>query len=185
MKKLASVLAVGLALSSAAAMASDGSVNISGELTASTCTVSSNTGSNIINLILPKLSTTTLKTLGDVGGTSKFTIMLTNCTVGATVKPYFENSPNVATDGNLKNTYSGTGTAATNVEVRLLNGKGTPIDLNQPFTTQDTGTNGTAGFTITTTNTGANFDYFAQYYALAQTTAGMVQSSITYSIQYN
>ncbi|MFC3625497.1 fimbrial protein [Vogesella amnigena] len=171
MKKLATVLAVGLALSSAAAMASDGKVTINGELKTLTCTINGGVGDIVVTL--PTLSTATV-TGSATGGSTAFTMDLTACS-GSTAKAFFEQGPNNTINGNLKNTVAG---GAANVEIQLKNANDVVLDLNQPAATQD---NVTADI-----STGSGkLTYFAQYKAVGTTTAGLVSSSTTYSLVYN
>lgn len=175
MKKLASVLAVGLALSSAAAMASDGLLTVNGELKDLTCTINGGVGDIVVQL--PTLSTSTI-TGSATGGSTKFTMNLTNCTA-AGVKGYFEQGPNTSTLGNLKNISNDPAGVAANVEVQLKNELGEVIDLNKPATTQE-------NIQAIVSGAGeATLTYYAQYKAVGVTTPGMVKGETTYSLIYN
>lgn len=171
MKKLATVLAVGLALSSAAAMASDGTVTINGQLNTFTCTI--NGGNGDITVTLPTLSTATV-TGSATGGSTAFVMDLTACS-GSTAKAYFEQGPNNTANGNLKNTVVG---GAANVEILLANKNGTALDLNQPAASQDT-------VTADISTGSGTLTYYAMYKAVGTTTPGLVSSSTTYSLVYN
>lgn len=179
MKKLASVLAVGLALSSAAAMASDGTLTVNGLLTDNTCTV--NGGTQPVTVTLPTLSTSNLKSAGQTAGDTAFKIELTNCSAGVTsAKTFFENSTNVSND-RLDNKFVPTlaiPTKADNVQVQLLNSAGAPLLLSSGSGAQgDTSATVTAG--------AATLNYFARYYANGISTPGGVMGLTTFTVLYN
>ena len=176
MKKIATVLAVGLALSSAAAMASDGTVYINGELTTNTCTI--NGGNGDITVTLPVLSTSKLTAAGQVGGQAAFTMKLTACT-GSTAHAYFESGAHITSDTNGKGVLKNTG-AATNVAVQLMNNFGDVLDLNLDASGQDP-----HSYTGNTASGSADVTYHARYLALGATTAGLVTASSTYFLNYN
>ncbi|SCK16983.1 fimbrial protein [Vogesella sp. LIG4] len=172
MKKLASILAVGLALTSAAAMATDGTITINGKLDNNTCTVTGTTGSDVL-VTLPTLSVNKFVQAGDVGGAQQFSIKLSNCTVGingATV--HFDTLIPQADSvtGNLVNTAS-----AGNIQVQLLNDQSNPINVITQVNSQ----------TVAVTNNAATLQYVAQYYATGQATPGNVKASVKYSMVYN
>ena len=165
-----------------AAHAVDGTINISGKITGSTCTISNSTGTgtSTFTVTLPTVATSALSTLGAVAGTTPFSINLSGCTflAAGNVSTYFEpSSANVLADGNLKNT------AATNgVEVRLLNDGLTPIALNQPSGSQNSST-----AAVTTSGTSATLKYFAQYIApgaAGSVSGGAVTAQVQYSVTY-
>jgi major type 1 subunit fimbrin (pilin) len=181
---------LGLAISAAlcipmAAQASDGAITFTGELTDQTCTVNGGAGKDF-NVALPKISTTLLKVLGDTAGATNFAINVTQCSasiLGYTA--YFEASQNInVVDGKLVNTKP---SGALNVEIELLNQANTSvINLSKASTFQGV----TAGTFTAGTVTPATFgvgtsNFIARYYATGVTTAGLVTSSITYSLVYN
>lgn len=173
MKKLASVLAIGLALTSAAAMASDGTITINGNLTSSTCTINGTAGGNI-TVTLPTVSTNSLAAAGATAGRTAFNIALTGCTA-TSAKTFFEAGPNVNAAGRLKNLDLA---GAQNVDVQLVSGEGNVIDPNQSAINQ-------ASQTIDLSTGSATATYYAEYYATGAATAGAVNSSTTYSMTYN
>jgi len=166
----AAALAAGLATG---AHASDGTVTITGEVTAQTCKINGGTPSFTVSL--PKVSTTALAAANATAGRTPFQIALTECNPATgTVSAYFEPGANTDTDNNrLKNT----GTA-TNVAVQLLNSSSTAIALGKDAT-------GQGGGNATLAGGAATLKYFAEYLATTGAAgAGTVSTSTTYSIVY-
>jgi major type 1 subunit fimbrin (pilin) len=168
-----SLLAAIAIASPLAAYASDGTISFSGSLNSSTCTVSSGTsGSFAVNL--PSLATSVVTGTGKTGGATPFSISVTGCSGGATATTYFESGANLdAATGQLKNT----GVAA-NVELQLQNADTTVINLSNP-----TGLQNVHPAAILSNQ--ATSSFIAVYYATGATTAGTVNSSVTYSMVYN
>jgi major type 1 subunit fimbrin (pilin) len=168
---------------SAAAQASDGTINFTGALTAQTCTVAVNgTGTNGVgNVQLPTFSTSSLAAAGATAGATSFTINLTNCGAATitTAAAIFEGGAGVdSTTHNITNVSAG---GATGVQLQLLDSAGKVIMAG------DTGqTASSARTTMTGTGTAATavLPYAVQYVATAATTAGAVSGSVTYSINY-
>jgi major type 1 subunit fimbrin (pilin) len=155
------------------AQASDGTITFTGALQSATCTI---TGGGNQTVALPTLSTSSLSSTGSTAGDTSFSISVTGCTAGlTTASAYFESGINVnATTGRLKN-----GGAAGNVELQLLNGSGTTINLAGVTTAAQ-------GATAANLNSSAGAQTFiARYYATGATTPGSVSSSVTYSLVYN
>ncbi len=190
--------AMALPLSS---QASDGTITFTGAVTANTCTVNVNgSGSNNATVTLPTVGTAALDNTGTkttAAGTF-FNIAITSCAalvhdsvVPTTVGIYFEAGPNVdQATGGLINTVVGS-----NVEVNLYNasnativgtqiipgvqGQGllsaTPPQGSQPATlTPATNLNETQWFYAGYSTAGHN----------AAATAGLVTTSVTYSLVY-
>lgn len=175
MKKLIAVLVAGTALTSAA-YASDGTVNITGKVTGSTCAVSNLTG-GILTVALPTVSTTTLSTAGSTAGTTPFKLTLTGCNLSSPdtkVLANFEAGPNLDFgNGNLKNT------GGSNVEVQLLNSAFQAINI-----AAGNANNNSLANAVAPTSGAATLNYAAQYYATAPATAGSVSTSVTFSLAY-
>lgn len=164
-----------------AAHAYDGQINFNGELVAQTCTIDVNgtVTPAAATVVLPTVSTGTLTAAGQTTGQTGFQINLANCTGPAkSAASFFESGPTVdLASGNLK-TQTGTG-AATNVQLQLVDGSnGSAIkagDSLQRLTTTHVAFDGSGN---------AKLPYAVQYYATGATTAGTVNSSVTYSIDY-
>ncbi|WP_157956488.1 fimbrial protein [Dyella sp. C11] len=189
MKKLllSAVVAASLGFAGLAAAATtqsvDGTVNFTGAVTGSTCTVNINSAGTTASVVLPTVQTSELgTTLGSTAGYTPFTIALSNCTAsdGKTkVAPYFLPSTNILTDGNLKNT-SSTGTPATGVEIALSTDAAGASRLNL-----NAGTVAGQGSTAATFTTGtASFTYYAAYYGTGTVTAGTVASTVQFNLAY-
>lgn len=158
-----------------AVYAADGTINFNGELTSQTCTTTINGGTNVASVKLPTLSTGSLKTPGAIAGATNFTIELSACTgTIATAAAFFETGGGV--DGVTKNVRNASGTA-TGVQFQLIDSKGAVIkagDTSQVANTART----------TVTSGTAVLPYAVQYVATAESTAGTVIGSVTYSINY-
>lgn len=164
------------------AFATDGTIQFSGTLVNSTCTINvAGGGANTGTVILPSVTTTSLRSPGDVAGATPFTIQ-TMCLQPLTFTSasiYWEPSGarvNMS-DGNLLNLAPG---GAGNVEVQLLSSN-SPIALNEGPGQQNNpvASSLTPGHYYLIT-----WPYTAQYYATGQTTPGAVSSLITFSMTY-
>jgi major type 1 subunit fimbrin (pilin) len=163
------------ALAPQAATATDGTINFTGAVTGSTCTVKVNGAASPATITLPTVSTTALNAAGTTAGQTAFAINLSAC--GGTPAPtkastFFENGPTVNAAGRLVN--AGT---ATNVDVQLVNTDNSAITVGGVAPTSGTGV-----FAITTGT--ATLSYFARYFATAAATAGTVSSSVQFSVIY-
>ena len=182
MKTTFSALAIGglLGLASLGAHAADGTITINGTVTDTTCSINGNTaGSDTSKTItLPTVTASSLAAMGATAGTSQpadLEFKLTGCTTGTKAIASFENGPNVDQDtGNLTNN----GGTAANVQVQLLNGSMQPINITTNSNNQ-LETNGGA-----ITSGAADLKYFARYYATGAATAGSVNTSVQFSMQY-
>ena len=167
---LASLILAGL---SSSAFAYDAQINITGELTETTCLINGGNNPAIKNVTLPTLSKSALTDAGSWAGRMPVSFELSGCDVGTTgATATFENGPNISVDGNMKNL--ATVNPATNVEVQLLNAAGEPINLaTDTVTTPITAQNGTLQF-------------YTQYYSKnGGASAGQVTSHVEFSMNYN
>ncbi|WP_334043053.1 fimbrial protein [Burkholderia ambifaria] len=173
------------------AHASDGTINFTGSIVASTCKI--NGGNNDLTVALPRASANQLTAVGATAGRTPFTLTLSGCAtdqkvgenaVPAPVKKVsiaFEPGPNVdLATGRLKLT--GTD-AASGVQIAILNDKYEPIKVGAESSAQgaqtvdiDTAAGGTGTATL---------QFAAQYVATSATvTGGSANSSVTYSLVY-
>lgn len=195
MKKtlFSAALAAAFGLVAMQASASDGQINFTGKITATSCTFTGGsgttqaTGSNI-TVNLDPVSTTALAAAGNTAGDHAFQVVFgasggNNCTDGTKVKLNFDASGiptgfattmvNSAT-GNLKNT-TATG-AATNVEVGLTTASGSAINMYTNGNAPQASINGGK----------ATLDYVAHYVATGgAASAGDVSTAVMYSVLYN
>ncbi len=175
-----------------AGQASDGTINFTGAVTASTCTVNVNgAGSNTGSVTLP---TVDAESVGGAAGAgistgTFFNVALTGCSTAADiggaaptkVQIYFEAGPNVdEATGGLINTATG----GSNVEVKLYNASGSTVVGTQI----DPGT-ATQPPTMSATTGGTQWFYAAYsgsgLAAGVQVTAGVVSTSVTFSLVYD
>jgi len=179
MKKILLVAAAVAGLASIApAFAADGTITVTGNVVANTCRVAGTTGTNVA-VTLPDVQTIALAANGQVANTTPFQIKVSACTASTKALAYFE--PTTAIDpttDNLRN-LAPAGTAAANVQVRLLNADLSQIKLSAARGSQ-------ASQQITTDGTGAgNLNYYAQYYATGTATAGALTTNVQYTMVYN
>jgi major type 1 subunit fimbrin (pilin) len=174
--------------------ASDGTITFTGAVTASTCTLSINGGSNAgtATVALPTVDRAALTATG-AGTTAAgtfFSVGVTGCTgvadigTGTPAAPtsvaiYFEAGPNVdEATGGLINTVAGS-----NVEVNLYNASGSTIVGTQ--IQPGTPTHQPAALTIASGGTQWFYAGYSTAGAGIAATAGAVSTSITYSLVYN
>jgi major type 1 subunit fimbrin (pilin) len=145
------------------------SLTFTGSYQSVTCAV---TGAADQQVDLPTVSTAGLAIAGRTLGSTPFKIQV-KCGSGVkSVRTFFESGTNGdAATGNLKNATT-TGSAA-NVQIQLLNEDSTAIVVGKA-----------ASATSVTPDAGglATLNYQAQYYATGKTTAGPVNTSVTYVI---
>ncbi len=154
----------------------DGTITINGLVAANTCAVAV-TGGSGNTITLPTVFSTSLSAAGNTAGNTPFSINLTGCDKNLTsVYTWWTGGNIVAGDGNLKNTL--TTNNATNVEVRLLNGDSSTINLAGGQGAQNSKS-------ATFSSQAATLNYIAQYYALAGgATAGQVSTSVSFTLVY-
>ena len=174
--------------------ASDGTITFTGAVTASTCTLSINGGSNAgtATVALPTVDRAALTGTG-AGTTAAgtfFSVGVTGCSgvadigSGTPVAPtsvaiYFEAGPNVdEATGGLINTVAGS-----NVEVNLYNASGSTVVGSQ--IQPGTPTHQPAALTIAAGGTQWFYAGYSTAGAGIAATAGAVSTSITYSLVYN
>ncbi|WP_191576704.1 fimbrial protein [Achromobacter insolitus] len=158
------------------AFAADGTITFTGAVSANTCTIDGNgSGNKNFNVLMPSVGVDALTTAGQTAGTTPFTIRLTGCTPDTgMVHTLFEPGSNGnAATGNLTIGAGG----ANNVEIRLLNGDATPINV----TVADEAQNSKA---VSLSSGEASLNYLAQYFALGQASAGNVTATAKYTIIY-
>lgn len=177
-KKALSILlaTAGLVTAASSAHAADGTITITGEITAQTCTISGDGGGKDFTVTLPTVSTSALATSGATAGRKPFRIALSNCSPDSgNASVYFEPGTTVnAETGQLKNA---TGDAK-NVEVGLLNKDASNIKLGAAQAQQNSQV-------VPISSGAANLDYYAQYVATGgAATAGTVGTSVMYSVSY-
>lgn len=148
--------------------ANTGTITISGKVLADTCTIAVNGGATVA---LPTVMTNSLSTVGSNAGSTPFTIALSGCDANTTSAAMSFSGANIdAGTGNLKNTVTG----GSNVQVQLLNGA----------SVINASTNANAP-TITVTSGSGSVAMNARYVAAtAAATAGMVASTVSFTLSY-
>lgn len=192
-------LIVTLSLTSSSVFAADntGTVNFNGELTSSTCKVDIEGQGPDATITLPTVSTNTLTQAGQVTGRTAFTMNLSDCfylTAGpsrmaqtrdfnfqfSTVSAFFETGATVdQAVGRLKNTNT-SAAGATFVQLQLLDGSNGFAPIKVGSTKQVTDT----VYVKINDENKATLPYAVEYYATGTTTAGKVNSSVVYTLQY-
>lgn len=168
MKKSLLVLLVASSVS-ASVMAADGTITFNGEITDTTCNVT--TASKNLTVDLPTVSTTALAAAGDTAGNTSFTLDLQNCSAnGVNVAANFESLTNGdATNGNINPTQAPAG-----VQIRLADAAGTQAKVN-----------GLPVGAKQITNGSAQLEYQAFYFAKTPVTnAGQVVAQVNYTLVY-
>lgn len=157
-----------------ASNASDGEVQITGNITTNTCLITTGSGGEH-TVTLPTVMASALNGAGKTAGRTPFTVQLASCVPDSgNVALYFE--PGVNTDmatGRLINTG-----AASEVQVRLLNDVMVPIELNQSTALLQ------KSQTVSIESGSATLNYFAEYYATGAAGTGSVNTSTFFSIVY-
>lgn len=176
MKKILLVAAAAAGLATVSpAFAIDGTLNVTGKVVGSTCKINNAVSPATIDVVLPPVSTTSLRVLGDTAGTKAFSIALSECGALTKATTYFEQGANTLANGNLRNNAA---SPAGNVQVRLLNS-------DQTTAINVAGASGAQTSQQVTISSGAaTMNYFAQYYATGQSTAGDVATSVQFTMQY-
>ena len=179
MKKLA--LALSLAASASMVQAaSTGTITFTGELTGTTCDVSVDGQGANATVTLPTIGTNQLTAPGNTAGSTNFLMELTNCSgTLTTVSSFFEAGATVDNvTGRLKNT----GGTAGNVTLQLRDGSSATAAVIKAGSASQV--NGTTYVAYSGTPGTATLPYMVEYYAEGATTAGTVNSSVVYSLQY-
>lgn len=176
MKKtiLSSLLAIA-AVAPIASQAADGTITFNGTITGQTCTINGSTPNFTVNM--PKVPTTALAASGQTAGAvaDSIKINLTGCNPSSGgARAFFESGPTVdATTRRLKNA-TGAGNA-TNVQVGVTNPDGSDVAIGAAA--QNT-------TFVPITSGAATLVYGSKYVATAAATAGAVNTSVQYSIEY-
>lgn len=183
MNKLAVALSAALALgASATASAQDGLITFNGEVLATTCEVSfpgvGGTAKDPV-ITLPTVSTTSLATVGATAGRTPFSVQVGTatapCAVGNDVAIELNPNSNASIAGGRLNNILTTGNA-TGVQVRLIDGSGAPITLNDSAPWTSARTAFASGV--------ATLNFYGEYYAEAAAGPGLVSSTVEYTIDY-
>lgn len=172
---IALALAIAGVFTASQAVAADGTITFTGNVTDTTCVIDGNgTGSPNFAVPLPNVAVSALNSAGARAGQTPFSITVgsaaTPC-AAPRVKTNFEPGANMDSNtGNLRNV-SGT---AGNVQVAVLNDLGVTIDLRNNNNSQ----------TVNTASGVAELKYYGEYHATAAASGGDVATTLNYSITY-
>ncbi len=171
----ATVLSLGVVVSTGA-QADSGTIVVTGQLLGQNCRVNGSTQDQdiAVNVALPTVSRTALRTAGSTTGLRPFRIALTECPAGTYYMHFEANGNTNLEQGTLTNATTGTN-AATNVEVQLLNNSMQPIHIVTNRGSQ----------ALATTEGAANFDYYMRYISRGNATAGAFSSRLGFTLAYN
>lgn len=164
-----------LAIGATSAMAADVRLTINGALTDTTCRVGGQNGEFTDTITLPTLSKTALAAAGSTAGRQPINLAISGCEAAVTKATiYFEGGgSNVTSSGGLTNIAQGD-TAATNVEIQLLDANAEVLDVN----------NSKPEYTVADGD--ASVRLYAQYHSVpGGATAGAVSSIVALSFSYN
>ncbi|WER47477.1 fimbrial protein [Cupriavidus sp. WKF15] len=181
-KLFTALVIAGAAIGSPFAHASDGTITFKGQITDTTCTITTgNAGS--FTVTLPNVSKTNLAAAGSTAGITGFSIALSNCNpASGNVHAFFEAGANVdPATGRLVNTDGVGSGGAANVQIGLLNpSNGSLISIGA----SDGAAQNSLAQPIKPDGT-ALLPYAAQYVATGgAAAAGSVSSSVTYILSY-
>lgn len=186
---------------SSPALAVDGTITITGEITDQTCKIDGNLPPHNIMVTLPRIGASALRSNGETAGATVFTIRVTDCPSALTgqLKLYFE--PGSTTDygtGNLIAYKEAAPSEAAgsipdrsaamvfqNVQIQLANLDGSTIRLGEPLATQNVKSVALVATSGATTKE-ATLRYLARYVRVSDNTlnAGKVVSYVQYSVVY-
>lgn len=174
-------IAISILIAANTALAADGNITITGEITGTTCAVSGGSGAppgagSDFSIVLDKVQTSALSAIGQVAGSKPFFIQIgdASCTAGSAAVLFESTSPAVnRVSGNLINLAA---SGATNVEVRIVD-----LLANKEI---HLGLGGRS--TVATLVSGvATLPFAAQYIAVnGPATAGPVETGVQYSVTF-
>ncbi|WP_020202775.1 MULTISPECIES: fimbrial protein [Cupriavidus] len=176
---LASAIAAAAAAAAFAPVANayDGTIEITGNIVATTCQINGSNGPTDVTVPLPPVSANALSTQGATAGRTPFSITLSGCQGGSATKvsTSFEAGPTVNSTGRLTVDAGG----ASGVEIRLLNATQGVINAGTALTGQNSPA-------VNIVGNGATLNYFAEYFATGTgtVTSGAANSRVRYSLVY-
>jgi major type 1 subunit fimbrin (pilin) len=177
MKRL--VLLAGLLLGESAYALDVGQITVNGMVVAATCSVTLGGSANPV-IQLPNVPVSSLAQAGDASGDTNVDLVLSGCSLTAdtTVIPYFVPASNLSPSGGRLRNVAAT-SPASNVELQVLAG-GIALNLAGAKGAQNAGS-----LYIQRILTGGSMRFVVRYYATGQSTAGFVNSSMTWGVDYN
>ncbi|MCT6592915.1 type 1 fimbrial protein [Pantoea dispersa] len=176
---VAGIVALSALSASCVFAAQQNSIRFKGSVTAQTCNISVNDSTSAAPIILLQAAKVSdLTAAGNTSTPTTFSMKLTGCadpgTAGKDIKINFA-SNNVDASGNLKNI--ATTSPATNVAIQLLDPDSQVINLSSGEATSK-------AFSLQSGADSAEAQFTAQYIATGAATAGNVEASVQYAINY-
>ncbi|WP_157634275.1 fimbrial protein [Burkholderia ubonensis] len=147
-------------------------VKFQGSYNSVTCTIVNGLENQTVKL--PRISTSSLTSPGQTAGSTAFTIPLRCDGSIQAVRVYFQRGATTNANGNLDVEDPTDPASAKGVQIQLLNGDGSPIQVGNAATMK------TVDLDASTTTP---VPFGAQYYATGATTAGKVRTYATFVIQ--
>ncbi|MFC6299106.1 fimbrial protein [Pseudomonas spelaei] len=157
---------------SASALASDGTITITGSVTSNTCKVTAGTSADSA-VALDRNSAKTLSKAGETSGFKAITFKLTDCDGTGIVKVGFEAGATTDTASGRLNLIGAAGVAK-NVQIQLRNRDNSVIKIGDDSSIK--------GETVI--EKAATLQYLIGYYATGAAEGGTANTSVTYSIIY-
>jgi major type 1 subunit fimbrin (pilin) len=185
MNKIALAVAALAAIGAAAlpALAADGNITLTGEVTGTTCSISGGSGaapgtSPNFSVALSKVQASALKAPGQTAGAKPFFIHVGTCPKDTVVAVMYESSSpaiNPAT-GNLVNQAPAKPAPASFVEVQIVDGvTHLPMDLRLGLNSSTAKVPASGQVTL---------PFAAQYFATGTATPGPVSTQVLYSVTF-
>lgn len=184
LKLTSALLFTGIAAFASPVFASDGAVNLSGEINVQTCSINgaSPNGANDFVVTLPKASLSSLAVTGSHVGDAPFSFTLTGCAPSSgTVRAEFMNGPDVQTTAHELNVRYVIGNAYSPLRIVILNADKSKIDVGVASGSQNSTPVAFTGGAVT-------LNYFARLtrpVTLPALNAGAITSSVVYQLAYN
>ena len=159
------------------AATSNGTINITGKVTDTSCSLDSAGASTSVKL--PSVNKSLLSTAGSSTGVAGFSLSVTGCSDGVKVSAAFVPNSHVDANGNLKN--SASDTPASNVQVQVLDKNHEVININ----TDDNTKQMARAVEVSGAATPVNLQYYLRYYSEAGgAVAGNVIATANFQLTY-
>jgi len=166
---------VAAAASSAQAQTNDGTIYITGQVTASTCTITG-TNNEDVYVYLDNVPASAFSGINTFAGAKPFTIRLTGCSP-STGNVHTRFMPGANTNV-VTNRLNNAATGGSNADIQIVNGDDTSVLVGKPDGAQNSKP-------VALTGGAADLTYKARYYAASfPVTNGTVETSVPYMIVY-
>lgn len=164
--------------------AADGRVTFEGEiLSDGTCKI--DTDSQNRTVTLPTVGKANLSLAGQTAAPVPFSITLKECNAADAQKANLLFSVSGATRGQIYLSNAASSGKANNVGIQIVKADGTGLPINVDGSQANSEKAPDTGKEQNSTVIQPRFDYFAHYYATGAATAGEVEATATFQVQYN